>query len=1276
MGKAKNQTIGYKYYMGIHMGVGRGPIDEMCEIQVGDRQAWLGSVTENQNITINKPDLFGGTKSEGGIDGTLDVMMGGDDQIASPRLHAMLAGPQPQFRGVVTAFFDGMVCAMNPYPKTWKFRIRRALKGWDGPVWYPEKCVIEMDGYDAEGNTQLIRAMNPAHIIYEAITNRKWGLGRDRSLILEESMRAAADTLYDEGLGLCLRWSRQDTLMSFVQTIIDHVSGAIYVDKFTGRYRFKLIRSDYDADSLPIFDTDSGLLSIDEATNASPFNLTNEIVATFHNPITDEDGQARAHNLALIQTQGSLNSDTRDYPGIPTAKLAAWVAKRDLKVASTNIRRFTITCDRRAWRVQPGDVIKIRDPQSRGIETVIIRVGSTEEAGQEDGKIKIVGVQDMFGVDLNTFGQVQPPTHVEPDFSPAIARRLIYEYTYAELSRMMPDGEFSAMQASEGYIHAHAEKPTPVSMAFDLMVQPEGGASFVTNGNGDFTALGELATAVGYLDTEITIAPSKLSSDFDWNSLEAGMGIAIQTLEGEAVEMLRLEGWDSVTGKLTVGRGVMDTIPHRHFGGEPVWITHDEGGSDWTKYLSGETVNMKIIPWTMRGGRFPEDEAPVDTLTFAHRFIRPYPPGNLTVTTIAAGEAKWFTGFDLRADAGTDEVPDFGTFKWAHRDRVIQTDVLVSHPEGDIGPEPGQTYRLRVFNATGQLVREETGIGGTQFSYTYGMAAEDTRVEDGSPEFAEGTIFFDSQRDGYDSWQAYRIPFTVHKKPPQRANIAEYTLASIDDPAAGDAGYDNSDQGGVVAMQAQQVAQQTDGSDGEDNQNINVALMSAQATQDTKLTAPVDFYLYEYPYLSLLREGRDTDHSQLMAFVARPADRLTDGFDLYDRVTGSTDWNGNGAQSWTPWGQLTGYVDYLTNEITLGDTSDADGVPVASAQSGDILLVDNELMMVNSVDGKVIKVGRGSADTVPAPHYAKALVWLFDREHAAGGLLYGDEDAAQASVVPHTHSAALTTADVAHKQLQMQTRPRRPYPPGLLLANGNHWFDRVDARAVDFDWSAPQGRDSVFSWAHRNRVSQGSTAVDHFASGIKPEAGTDYRIWIGYTVSNVNSSRTVTLLETYTADSGWVLSKADAETLGERAGRALSAGGNVQVQMAINARRDGLYNWQGYTLSLLLPSYPLSAGEEPGGGTVVDPPKRPNPGDPTPNPSNPNPESPGDGNGDLDPTPDPELPNPNPDPEVPGTEPPPPEPEPEPDPENVYGWSINWDHGWAEDLPNQTASED
>lgn len=1270
MGKAKNTTIGYMYFMDLHMGLVRGPIDELCEIRVGDRLAWEGSQTEPGRITINKPSLFGGTKAEGGIDGWLDLYMGGPDQVVSSTLKAMLGGNQPEFRGFASAHYSGEICAMSPYPKSWAFRMRRVLKGWeDDEVWYAAKAKIIVTGYSSDGTSRDVVCMNPIHVIYECITNSAWGRGMPKTELMEDTWRYAADQCFAEGLGVCIRWTRQDTLGSFVQTIMDHVNGMLYVDKFTGKFRIKLARFDYDPDALPIFDTDSGLLAITEATNAATDNMVNEIVVTYNNVVDNEDGQVRVHNLASIQMQGSLNSNTKEYKGIPNADLAIKLAQRDLKVSSTNVRRFNLTLDRRAWHLQPGDVIKIRDPDTRGLETVIVRIGTTEEADVTDGSIKIVGVQDTFTFELNTFTDVEPPGHVTPDTAPKIGRHRTYEMTYPELVEKMPPGEFNAIQGSYGYIAAHAEKATPVVMSFDINVKPEGMANYETTGSGEFTPLADLELALDYLDTTLT-----LSGAADMDEIEVGF-VALIGDEFIRIDAIDL-GPDEKSGTFTIARGVYDTIPQRHAAGTTIWVTTETGGTDWVVYAGGEHVDIKLVPWTLSGGRFPLEDTPVDEIDFNFRWYRPFAPGLVMTETQGVGALHWYGRQVLRADVGESEVPDNLTITWAHRDRPLQADKRIDHMQGDIGPEPGSTYRIIVKNPLGQTVRTETGIIGTQWVYSYANAAADLSVETATTEPQTGTITLETMRDGYASWMKYTMLVDVYKKPPQTAQVASFAMQAMQEYTADPSEPPLEDLSGMnVALLANPVSQESDMSDSSTPgiDGTNVALLANPVSQVTILPTVMDYYLYEFPYLSLLRDGRDTTHSQVMGMVARPSDRLTDGYNMFDRLTGETNWTDNGSQPWTPWGTLKGFMHFLTNEFEVDATSDTDGVPIDALQVNDVLLIDNELMVVQSINGKRLKVGRGSVDTVPAVHYANRPVWLFDRQHAAANRLYGDTDIAQVIMQPHSYSEQIPLNQLGIKSLQLQTRPRRPYAPGLMLCNGQHWYETIRALKADFDVFNPAGGgiDAIFTWAHRNRLSQGDTAVDHFAVGISPEAGLQYKIWIGYTNRDANRTKT-TLHEAYTEDAGWVYHKELAEVHGERAGRALVSPGFVTIQVVVNAVRDGLFNWQGYGFNVTIPSYPADPGDKPGGDTTPPTPNYPDPG--TPNPPDPTePSTPGDG-GTVDPTPDPEDPTPPTDPSVPPTTPPGPDPEPEPDPDNVPGWSISWDHGWAEYLPNQTAT--
>jgi hypothetical protein len=961
--KAKKITVGYKYYMGLFMGLFRGPVNEITEIRVGDRTAWTGSLTQNSTISINQSELFGGTKAEGGIDGRFELYMGGQTQTISQALRSMLGGRQPQYRGVVTAFFDGMICAMNPYPKAWKFKTRRSTAGWYGGVWYEPKCLIKMLGYDGAGNQSEIHAMNPAHILYECQSNFEWGRGLNRDLVDDVSFRKAADQLYEEGFGLCIAWKRQDTLEAFQQIILDHIGGAMYVSKQTGKLTLKLIRKDYNFDSLPIFDSDSGLLSIDEATNASPANFVNEVIVTYHNPIMDEDQQVRCHNLAQIQNQQCLNSNTVEYMGIPTGKLAMQVAQRDLRVSSTNVRRFTVVCDRRAWNINPGDVFKIRDPKQRGLTEVVVRVGTVEDGTLTDGKIKIVALQDQFAFQLNTFNQVEPPTGYVPDLQPALARRIVYEMPWVDMVQQIPQGELNSVSDDQSFINSQAEKPTAMSAAYDMGIMAEGEATYDVRGNGDFGALGDLAADVSYLDNTFILS----GMTAEWADVQVGMAarIAKPVLAGQTTQMEISEEFvriDNIQGNIiTVSRGVMDTIPWRHQKGEVLWVTTFDGGTDWQRYAGNEGIDIKILPWTLGGGRYPIDDAPVDHLDMDFRHARPYPPGAVQHYLASSPTLlHWYTPSSLSYTANSGETPDTYYLIWAHRDRLMQADKLVGHMEGDIGPESGTTYTVRIYDQQGALVRTETGITGTTWQWPYATAANDVNVEASTVDPVLATLRLTSVRNGRECWEYYETKVSVYKKPPQFVYDASLMHAAVQ-PFNADSTTEPpyEPQGGpAVASMMHQAVQPATFFEADSMNGPNIALLPHQVTQESVMVTPLDTLLYETPYIQLSRTGKNLNESKVSAYVARSSDRTVDSYTLFTKHESDANYTSSGSQPWTPWGVTALGMGFFSDEVTMRSTSDKDGVPIAMAQPGDLILIDQEIMLIKSVSGNTFKVGR------------------------------------------------------------------------------------------------------------------------------------------------------------------------------------------------------------------------------------------------------------------------------------------------------------------------------
>lgn len=109
MGKKKPEMEVTEYRMSMHFGICTGPIDYIKTIYVGEKEAWTGLARETQVITIDNPELFGGIKKEGGVQGKATFMTGKSTQLFPAGLSAKFdldPTEMPAYRGMATIFFS------------------------------------------------------------------------------------------------------------------------------------------------------------------------------------------------------------------------------------------------------------------------------------------------------------------------------------------------------------------------------------------------------------------------------------------------------------------------------------------------------------------------------------------------------------------------------------------------------------------------------------------------------------------------------------------------------------------------------------------------------------------------------------------------------------------------------------------------------------------------------------------------------------------------------------------------------------------------------------------------------------------------------------------------------------------------------------------------------------------------------------------------------------------------------------------------------------------
>lgn len=700
-----SQVTGYRYSMGLHFGVCYGPVDAFLELLGDERTAWSGSVTANSQIAVNAPDLYGGDKKEGGLVGALDVCMGEMTQAPNDYLQSVISGTVPAFRGILGFVWrGGQIAANNPYIKKLAWRIRRIKKGW-GPAgcWYPAKA-------------QIGRIMNPAHIVYQCLTNEQWGMGYPRSSIDDADFTAAADTLFDEDFGLSFLWNQQETIEGFLQIVLNHCGGVFGVNLSTNKYTMKLIRDDYDPNDLEVFGPGE-IIKLEDLQRAGPGEIVNEITVKYRDLETGSDAGKTVQDLASIRIQGGVINKTVNFPGIRTPDLAARVAQRELNAVSIPLWKLRIHATRVMWKYAPGSVFKLDWPKL-GISGLVMRVLYVDRGTLTDGTVQLDCVQDVFGLPVTSYVAQQPIAWTDPRHAPVAAPyRLLLEAPYYDLSRVLSSTELAAVPADAGYVEAVAVRPWSDAVDFTLLTKT-GTASYAEAAHGGaFAPTCTITAASSPVATSLVVG-----NRFDMDLL------TFPTYGYLGSEIIRIDAYNPGTATLTVGRGIMDSVAAAHAAGARIIFADDHQAVERIERISGETVYGKILPRTGLG-TLAEGSSPADQVTLARRQYRPYPPGKLRINGAA---------YPATASGGV-------TVTWAHRNRLVQN--LESEEAGNIGPEPATTYNYRAYdNATNTLLEQVTGITGT--SQLIGVVGPYTlRVE------------VESERDGFVSIQKHVVIF-------------------------------------------------------------------------------------------------------------------------------------------------------------------------------------------------------------------------------------------------------------------------------------------------------------------------------------------------------------------------------------------------------------------------------------------------------------------------------------------------------------------------------------
>lgn len=737
------------YTMTIHTGVCAYTEGlELLAVKYGEKEIWRGSAVNQGVFAIHKPDLFGGPKKEGGVSGLMWWLPGKPDQVLPESLatkFGLTPSTSPGYRGFASLFFTGVRDVVesealalaaeagiggfinkkgfywgsnNPYLRNLSVRVRRPSTGLESTI-----ALIRIPD-DSNGNEQW--ASNPAHMIYECLTNTDWGMGESPAAIDVTSLEEGAQTLFDENFCLSMLWARQSEVGKFVGEILTHIRGAVFVSPRTGKHTLKLLRADYDPETVPEINPSNARLSSFKRKVWG--EIANEVVVTYTNSETGKDQTVTAQDLAGIAAEGGIISSSQNYYGIPHEALAVAVAERDLASSVAPIAVCEAVVSREFWASVTNDVVRLSWPEY-DIAQIIFRVGQVSKSGNA---VHLSLYEDVFGLDKASYLSAGDTNWINPSQPPSPA-------SYYQLGTAPAFMMAAALGLDDPGAIVYPEAMSMVTVGADsdddvnfdvvsYLTDVNGTTSQANLGtrayNGTWVLLDGLTAEASTLLAELPGLRGRVPS--------AGQFILIGTDSDDYTEIATVQ---SVSGAgYLLNRGMLDTVPRAWPAGTRAFVVSASSRPvDATVRAVGEDVSYWLLTRTTIGTLNLAD-APQINLTLSDRAHRPNRPANVKVNGVGFGTVDASAAADL-------------TVTWANRNRITESTQALKWGDANVAGEAGQTTTVAVTQPDGTPIVSYTGLTGTSKVISKASLSGHSSVR----------VLVSSVRDGFTSLQSMGV---------------------------------------------------------------------------------------------------------------------------------------------------------------------------------------------------------------------------------------------------------------------------------------------------------------------------------------------------------------------------------------------------------------------------------------------------------------------------------------------------------------------------------------
>lgn len=659
-------TKGYRYRIGVQMVISTGPIGGIDRVWMGDKIIYDAGETSG-DIVVDLPEFFGGEDSGGGIDFTLQMRFGEDDQPISAYLDSQLA-LTPRYQNIVYAIlYDGVdgpgYIGNSPSLRNIAFEA----------FWYPNTLAV------TGGKERIGDDANPICFLYEVlVANDDWGIALSAGDVLvtgsaaEGALRALAEQVADEGLGFSMIIDRPMTAADLIKEIERHVDGKFRLDLTDGRFKIILARPPVGA--VTLFDESNivELVSYDRPMWTETFN---EVRVNYADRAKDYDQTfAFDQDLANLDITGRHRSHSLRFPGCKDAVVAGILASREMFSLGAPLARAKWRVKGQEYRTQIGDPCDF-SWADHGVSELPMRVSRIRYGRDSDAEIEIDAVEDVFRLQAPGFADPPPTAWVEPSFDAVAAldarlwnapRQLMPRQTV----NSSPQSNVVVLVARNGGLHTE----------YDVYTDFDGGTDNFVLSNQGVGSWTPVAALDGALDADLgDVNPYRADfididglNDLTFSLLDGAANTTISTTAPRNIFLIDEEvlWYETVTdlggGTLrleNVHRGAFGTIPTDHADNSRIWFPGFGAGAVLppSQTLTASIIRCRVTPRTGTG-TFPLATAPNIPLAadFTVSFDNPYAPGDMVVNTERFVDDDWST------------TPGILRVTWRDRNRLTQ----------------------------------------------------------------------------------------------------------------------------------------------------------------------------------------------------------------------------------------------------------------------------------------------------------------------------------------------------------------------------------------------------------------------------------------------------------------------------------------------------------------------------------------------------------------------------------------------------------------------------